>query len=99
MVQVEDDGRTVQVEASLLVLKLPPGVQIAGQPRASGAGLTGAVQSTEALETAQPQSEVQSHMPGAVGQVAGEAAATAGVHQRNAGMSLQHASLLIIVAG
>lgn len=73
--QVEDDGRTVQVEASLLVLKLPPGVQIAGQPRASGAGLTGAVQSTEALETAQPQSEVQSHMPGAVGQVAGTAQA------------------------
>ena len=64
----------MQVEASLLVLKLPPGVQIAGQPRASGAGLTGAVQSTEALETAPP---------GAVGQVAGEAAAPAGVHHSN----------------
>ena len=76
LVQVEDDGRTVQVEASLLVLKLPPGVQIAGQPRASGAGLTGAVQSTEALETAPP---------GAVGQVAGEAAGPAGVHQSNVG--------------
>ena len=85
-VQVEDDGRTVQVEASLLVLKLPPGVQIAGQPRASGAGLTGAVQSTEDAGAARPQSEAQSHPPGAVGQVAGEAAAPAGVHQSNLGM-------------
>ena len=71
-VQVEDDGRTVQVEASLLVLKLPPGVQIAGQPRASGPGLTGAVQSTDAPGTAQPQSEAQSQPPGAVGQAPGE---------------------------
>ena len=89
MVQVEDDGRTVQVEASLLVLKLPPGVQIAGQPRPSGAGLTGAVQSTVAPGTAQPQSEGQSGqsaLPGAVGQVAGKAVAPAGVHQSNVGM-------------